>query len=107
MLAQLSNDELGKVDVKLVPEPENPFDAKAISFVTFCDGKWHRIGYVVREALDDVHSAMNDNQIMNVCFDWVKYRIHWVLSGPGHYAAINVTKQGKWSPVVCKSASPQ
>ena len=64
--AQLSNDELGKVDVKLVPEPENPFDAKAISFVTFCNGKWHRISYVVREALDDVHSAMNDNQIMFV-----------------------------------------
>ena len=60
MLAQLSNSELRKIDVNLVPEPKNPFDAKAIALVTFCDGKWHRIGYVVREALDEVHSAMND-----------------------------------------------
>ena len=107
MLAQLSNGELRKIDVKLVPEPKNPFDAKAIAFVTFCDGKWHRIGYVVREALDEVHSAMNDKKIVDVCFESVKYRINWVLSGPGYYAAINVAKQGKWSPTVCKSASPQ
>ena len=32
MLAEL-DDELRNVDVKLVPEPNNPVDAKAISFV--------------------------------------------------------------------------
>ena len=80
---------------------QKPFHSK--HFVMESGINW----YVVREALDDVHVAMNNHQIVNIRFDWVKYRINWVLSGPGYYAAINVTKQGKWSPIVCKSASPQ
>ena len=70
--------------------------------VTFWDGKWRRIGYVVSEALKDVHLAMNNTQIINVCFDWVKFRINWIRSGIGYYAAINIMKQGKWSSNVCK-----
>ena len=104
-LAQLEKGELDKIEVKMVPEPDNPVDAKAIAFVTFWDGKWQRIGYVVSEALDDVHLAMINKQIINVCFDWVKFRINWIRSGIGYYAAINVMKQGKWSPTVCRSAS--
>lgn len=46
-----------KVPVKLDPEPNNPYDAKAIAFICFVDGKWQRIGYMVREVLDDVHCA--------------------------------------------------
>ena len=106
VLAELDNDELRKVDVQLVPEPNNPVDAKAISFVAFHNGTRQRIGYIVREAVDDVHTALKNNQIVKISFDWVKYRIKWVLSGPGYYAAINITKMGKWSPVVYKSASP-
>ena len=56
--------------VKMVLEPDNPIDAKAIAFATFWDGKWRRIGYVVSEALDDVHLAMNNK--FN-CFDWVNF----------------------------------
>ena len=104
-LSQLEKGELDKVEVKMVPEPDNPVDAKAIAFVTFWDGKWQRIGYVVREALDDVHFAINNKQIVNVCFDWVKFRINWIRSGFGYYAAISVTRIGKWSPTVCRSAS--
>ena len=37
------------VHVKLSPEPNNPFDPKAIAFICEVDGKLHRIGYVVRE----------------------------------------------------------
>ena len=103
MLAELDNDELRKVDVKFVPEPTNPVDAKAISFVTFYNGTQQRIGYIVREAVDDVHTALENNEVVNVCFE---YRIKWVFSGPGYYAAVNIRKIGKWSPVVYRSASP-
>ena len=89
----------------MVPEPDNPVDAKAIAFVTVWDGKWQRIGYVVREALDDVHSAMNNKQIVNICFDWVKLHINWICSGFGYYTAISVTKVGKWSQTVCTCRS--
>ena len=38
-LAQLEKGELGKMEAKVVPEPDNPVDAKAVAFVTFWDGK--------------------------------------------------------------------
>ena len=38
-LAQLEKEELDRVEVKMVPEPDNPVDTKAIAFVTFWDGK--------------------------------------------------------------------
>ena len=50
------------VSVDLFFEPTNPVDAKAIAFKCLLDdNKWHRIGYVVKEALDDVHSALDSN----------------------------------------------
>jgi hypothetical protein len=43
------------VSVKLHPEPNNPKDARAIAFKCIVDGQWHRIRYIVREVLDEVH----------------------------------------------------
>ena len=59
-----------KNDVKLAlfQEPNNPVDAKAVSFMCLIDGKWHKIGYVVKEALDDVHAALSCNAIKDVKF---------------------------------------
>ena len=62
---ELMQDE-NKVLVKLDPEPNNPYDAKAIAFICFVDGKWQRIGYIVREVLGDVHRAMKDGDIVKV-----------------------------------------
>ena len=43
-------DEVGEnVSVKLEPEPDNPYDSQAISFMCRTGGVWKRIGYVVRE----------------------------------------------------------
>ena len=46
------------VPVRLVKEPLNPRDSRAIAFKCKLD-KWHTIGYVVRELTDKVHDAMN------------------------------------------------
>ena len=43
------------VAVRVTPEPENLFDSRAIAFVCYMDGRWHRIGYVMHEILEDVH----------------------------------------------------
>lgn len=93
------------VPVKLQPEPNNPFDAKAIAFVTFVDDKWQRVGYVVRECLEDVHHAMRNGDIMKVEFAWVKYLLSFPRSGPGYYAAVNITSRGEWSRSVVASGS--
>ena len=63
-----------KVPVKLLPEPGNKYDNKTIAFMCqINDSNWERIGYVVREALDELHEAVNNGNILNVSFDWIKY----------------------------------
>jgi len=88
------------VPVNIYPEPENPFDSQAIAFKCWLDNQWHRIGYVVREALNGVHEALTMRTITNVKFSWAKFRITWPNSGPGYYAGINITKQGQWSAAI-------
>lgn len=89
------------VPVNIQPEPTNQYDAKAIAFVAFID-ELKRIGYIVREALDDVHHALQDGKITKV---GVKFLLSFPRSGPGYYAGINITRQGTWSRVVVSSAS--
>ena len=93
------------VPVRIVPEPSNKFDSKAIAFLCQLDGEWHRIGYVVREALEDVHQTISQDKIIYVKFAWVKYLVVWLRSGPGYYAGINIAKNGDWSSVVVRHAS--
>ena len=87
--------------VRLRPEPENPFDANAIAYECQIDNQWRRIGYVVQDALLDVHDALSKKEIISVKFAWVKYLLCWRRSGPGFYAGVNITKQGSWSQT-CK-----
>ena len=94
-----------EVPVKIVPEPDNQYDSKAIAFQCKVDGKWHRIGYIVREALDNVHRALMQKKIISVKFAWVKYLVIWMRSGPGYYAGINIAIDGEWSQEVCRCAS--
>ena len=93
------------IDVMLRPEPHNKYDAKAIAFVIKENHKWKRVGYVVREALDGVHEAMKKEGILKVEVNCIKYLLHWSRSGPGWYAAIDITKIGKWSAMIAKCSS--
>ena len=93
------------VPVKLVPEPDNKYDSKAIAFHCELDGKWYSIGYIVREALDAVHKAIKKTTIHFVKFAWVKYRVVWMRSGPGFYAGIDIALNGKWPQIVVQHAS--
>ena len=93
------------VPVKLVPEPENKYDSKAIAFHCELEGKWYSIGYVVRDVLDVMHAALQENSIISVKFAWVKYRVVWMRSGPGYYAGIDIARKGKWPKIVVQHAS--
>ena len=48
----------GEVPVNVFPEKDHPYDSSAIAFKCFVDGEWHRIGYVVKEAINTVHSTL-------------------------------------------------
>jgi len=67
------------IPVRLVKEPHNPYDSRAIAFECELEGKWHVIGYVVT---DEVHDAMDQSRIVSVKFAWVNYVVDW-RSGPG------------------------
>ena len=93
------------VPVRLTKEPQNPVDAQAIAFECKVDTKWDRIGYIVREALEATHEAMDRGDIMNVQFDWVKYIVQF--KNRGFYAGIKITRRGEWPKHVlqCRSKS--
>ena len=93
------------VPVQMEPEPENIWDSKASAFFCNIDGQWPRIGYVVREVLDDVHEAIRNEMVLSVKFAWIKYITSWSRSGPGYYAGIDVAREGNWSSKVMASRS--
>ena len=61
------------------------------------------MGYVVREALTEVHSALVNDKIVEVKISWIKYK-SWKKS-PGFYAAIDITRRGEWSRLVYRARS--
>lgn len=93
-----------KVPVKLVPEPTNPFDRRAITFQCKIQGKWNIFGYVVKEVCESVHDAFVSDSIVSTEFAWIKYQIIRT-TGPGYYAAVNVTRKGEWPTIVKQSAN--
>jgi len=96
-----------QVPVNIYPEPTNQFDAKAIAFKCWINDDWHRIGYIVREALDNVHDAIRTKKVVDVKFAWARYLVKWIQSAPGYYAGINITRVGQWSAAVHHCASPR
>ena len=81
----------GEVPVQIVPELDNQYNSKAIAFKCNISGNWYRIGYIVREALDDVHKALAQKRVVDVSFASAKCTVTWMHSGPGYYAGINIT----------------
>lgn len=100
----LRNNE--DVPVRLTPEPNNPYDSQAIAFeCQLKDKKWRRIGYVVREALEEMHRALNNGDILSVRFGWIKFIADWYMSGPGYFAGIKISKRGDWPASVVRCGS--
>ena len=52
------------VPVNIYPEPNNIYNSKAVSFKRWLDDNWHTIGYIVKEALDAVHEARDNDKII-------------------------------------------
>lgn len=92
------------VPVKVVPEPNNPFDSHALAFQCLVDNKWQVIGYLIKELCDIVHEALANDNIVSTRFSWIKYKAIRT-SGPGYYAAIDITRKGNWPPIVHRSAN--
>ena len=93
------------VNVELVKEPTNPVDSLAVAFMCTLENKKEKLGYVVREALDAVHSALNNDEIVFANVAWARFLIHWSRSGPGWYAGVSVTKIGEWPATVVRCSS--
>ena len=101
-IAQLRSRGL-EVPCQLKPEPDNPFDSNAIAFECQIDGMWQIIGYIVREALDEVHEALAAKKVIKVALDWVKFQLQW--RSVGWYAGVNISRSGQWSPTIIRCQS--
>ena len=64
-----------------------------------------RVGYVIRELTEEVHDALSKNEIVNVELQWIHYMFKGFASGPGFYAGIQVTRNGKWSTLALAGKS--
>lgn len=93
-----------QVPVKPEPEPNNPFDSRAVAFQCQLGKKWCTIGYVIKELCDSVHDAISSDSIICSKFAWVKYKVV-KKTGPGFYAAIDITRRGTWPPIVHSRAN--
>ena len=51
-----------------------------------------------------MHEALANDSIVSTTFSSVKYKV-MRTTGPGYYAAIDITRKGKWPPIVHRSAS--
>ena len=58
-------------------------DARAVVFECKLEDKWQKTGYVGKDILEAVHFAIDNNLVISVKFQWVKYITDWARSGPG------------------------
>ena len=89
----------------LKKEPANPKDSRAIAFHCKLDKDWESIGYVVREAVECVHHALDNNHTASTQFEWIRFITHWSRSGVGWYCGIKITKLGEWPNEIVQCAS--
>ena len=76
-LAKASKLIKKELKVDIFPEPNNPYDAQAISFKCHLDGTWVTVGCIVCKALQDVHQAITNQDIISVMFGWIKFKMNW------------------------------
>ena len=93
-------DRKEDISIILSPEPDNPVDKQANAKL---HGRWCTFGYVTKSLTSEVHTALNDTTITEIKLKHVRYR-YW-QSGPGYYAAVNVTRRGLWSTNVTLHSS--
>ena len=83
--------------MELILELYNPKDNTAIAFRCFLNGRWHKFGYVVYELLDEVHTAISLQEIINTTFK--------ELSTFLRERSATMVKKGCWSSEAVKHAS--
>lgn len=104
-LSNLTETELYDIPLRLRHEQDNIFDENAIAFECFMDS-WKGIGYIVSEALPDVHEAIHNNEIIHTKLQYVKFKTAWQRSGaPAYFASVIISKKGKWPSNVVKHKS--
>lgn len=94
------------VPVRLFHEKSNPYDSRALAIqCKLPDKDWKRIGYVVKEALEETHKARQNDDVVLIKFGWIKYITDYRMSGPGYFAGIDITRKGEWPSSIVRCSS--
>ena len=60
---------------QVLPEPNNPIDSEAICIQFKLDRKWYKVGYVIHEALSDLHTALRESKVTKVSIDYLVHKL--------------------------------
>lgn len=90
------------VYAKLLPEPENVHDNKAIAVSIKYNGDWCKVGYIAVELTKYLHSVWSDGLDFEVTVKHIKFRTTYLKVG--FYITINLTRKGEWEPEVIRAA---
>lgn len=92
------------VPVKLVSESIYSVNSRATAFQCQIHGRWNVIRYAVKEVCESVHDVLANDSITSTEFTRVKFKI-LCTTGPGYFAAVNITCKSEWPTIVKQSAN--
>lgn len=88
--------DMGKLEVRLSFEHDNPVDKNAIAFQVKLNDEWKRIGYVGVAHIPRVREAIEENKIDGISLSSILLKS--LPSGKTYYTCFcNILKIGKWS----------
>ena len=95
---RLKKGNKGTVEIPIEFEPDNPRDKNAIRFDALLDGVWHPLGYVGRNKVPKLTTAIKNNELRSTVLTMVRGSYVYPadkLMWTGYFA---VTKLKKWLP---------
>ena len=91
------------IQVKLVPEPQNTFDSKAIAVTLQYDNTgYHRVGYIPRELTKFIHEFFATHDILECHLRSINFRTTFMLIG--FYLSIYIASKKEWPKDVIKAS---
>lgn len=84
------------VEVRTCFESDNLRDKNAIKFEVLYFAAWHIIGYCGVEKIPKLTKAIRLNEITSCKLSYIKRQWIQPVSAFRHYAAVSITKKGRW-----------
>ena len=92
---EINNEE---IQIRVTSEPTNPRDKNAMIVESFIANKWQRVGYIPRQKIKKLKTAMLGNEIQSVQFKFISHKYIPDLNDWLYCPVILITKYNNWLP---------